>query len=192
MDVSLNKLLPVVLSLLLTGSLRAAPLPGNTGDPVREKQRQEAQQQYDRMTLEELERVARWVDVMPGEVTGASSKAGKPKAETRNHSQTTPVPATEDVLGSQFRDQVREVDRHSRRKKPVSGAGREADPVPDGADDDMVDYVLEMPAGNSAGKPSNKLKVKVRRGTMKVHQQIHELNKMLIDDVVRMGSLKAP
>ncbi|MGI9275048.1 MAG: hypothetical protein ACR2PT_09435 [Endozoicomonas sp.] len=192
MEVTLNKLLPVLLSILLAGSLKAAPMTGNTGDQDREKRRQEAREQHDRLTLEELDRLARLVDVMPGEVTGASRKTDKPKAESRTSAKRKAAPLPQGLFGSQFRDQVREIDRHGRNGKAASGAAREADPTSGENDDDMVEYVLEMPADNSASKQPNRMKVKVRRGRMKLHQQVQELNKILIDDVVRMGSLKAP
>ena len=56
-------------------------------------------------------------------------------------------------------------------------------PVVDG--EPYVDYVIDMPAAVTK-KPKRKVKVKARRGVMELHQQIQDLNGILINDVVRM------
>ena len=52
-------------------------------------------------------------------------------------------------------------------------------------DDGYTDYVIDAPVVVT-GKPAKRIKVRVRRNVMELHQQIQDLNQVLINDVTRM------
>ena len=52
------------------------------------------------------------------------------------------------------------------------------------SDDEYTDYVLDAPVAIT-GKPARSIKIKARRNVMELHQQIQDLNQVLIDDVKR-------
>ncbi|AMO57600.1 hypothetical protein GZ77_14445 [Endozoicomonas montiporae] len=66
----------------------------------------------------------------------------------------------------------------------------EAEPAPEQAyseypEHEYIDYEIEAPV-LMTGKPARKIRVKARKGVMELHQEIQDLNKVLIDSAKRM------
>lgn len=71
----------------------------------------------------------------------------------------------------------------SRSSHQNPASGQSEIPVIDG--EPYVDYVIDMPAA-IINKGKRRVKVKARRGVMELHQQLQDLNQVLINDVTRM------
>ena len=52
-------------------------------------------------------------------------------------------------------------------------------------DHEYIDYEIDAPVAIT-GKPAKKIRIKARRGVMELHQQIQDLNQVLIDDAKRL------
>ena len=182
-------------ALLLAWNLQAAPTYNQADTDDRQKQIDAVQGELDRLTLDELLRAARWVDVMPGaqsEESSTDKPSNKPEAGSKEQKASRENDSVRRVIrgsGSRFRDEVRSVNENTGSTSGSSFSDTDGySGLPDqfNEDDELVDYVVEMPGGNFPEQKKDRVRVKVKRGTMKLYRQIQELDKMLIDDVVRM------